>query len=64
MFGSIPALEEKFRVRTQKVIFEGVKKRYFNINIEKKSLFSKTTKAWDIVLVPLKRVAVGNKNVF
>ena len=45
------------------MIFEGVQKRYFNINIEKKSLFSKITKAWDIVLVPLKRAAVGNKNV-
>ena len=43
---------KKFWAKAQKVIFWGGKKSWY---IERKSLFSTTTKAWDIVLVSLER---------
>ena len=57
-------LTENFDLELKKWFFEGVKKRYFNINMEKKSLFSKTINAWGIVLVALEWGTMGNENIF
>jgi hypothetical protein len=56
-------LTKNFELELKKGFFEGVKKRYFNINIEKKSLFSKTINARVMIEVSLERGTIGNKTI-